>query len=156
MKKIFVDVQASFFRRRVWLLGVVGTVLATALFSWGISAYTEYRYQYILSQPEVLDAFFKNDEGVVRRVAAEYHLEYQRVSDGEVTFQSQGSLPAVTIVVAVTRPQKNVLTQDVAAALKSLRPRILIIERDIYLAFPLFSPEGQGSDGYVVYIPLFV
>lgn len=156
MKKIYVNVKASLGKRRVWLLGIVGALMMILFFSWSISLYAEYRYQYILFQPEVLDAFSKNDEMAMYRVSAQYHLEYQRITDGEVTSQSKKSLPSVTIVIAVARPQKNVLLRDVPNAFKNLRSRILFIERDIFLAFPLFLQEDRENDGYVIYLPLFV
>ena len=155
MKELFVSVKPVFCGRQVWLLGVAGALVALAVFSLCISSYAKYRYQYILSRPEVLDAFFNNDEAAIRQVAAEHRLAYQRVSGGEVAFQSRELLPAITLVATVIQPQRNVLMQDVPTALKGLQPRILFIQRDFFLAFPLFLPESSES-GYVIYLPLFV
>lgn len=155
MKELFASVKPILCRRRVWLLGVAGAFVMVMVFSSGVSSYAKHRYQHILSQPEVLDAFFKDDEAAIRRVAAEYRLAYQRVVRGEVAFQSRGFLPDITIVTAVIQPERDVLMQDVPTAMKSLKPHILFIQRDIFLAFPLFLPESSDG-GYVIYVPLFV
>lgn len=155
MREHCASVRSVFLRKGTWLFGAGGAFVLTVTFFSVVSSYTKYRYQYILSQPKVLEAFFNNDEAAIHSVAEEYRLAYQKVMKGEVTFQSQEFLPAVNVITAVIQPEKNVLTQDVPTAMKNLDPYILLIKGDIFLAFPLFSSESFEG-GYIIYLPLFV
>ena len=158
MRKLFMNAETGF-RHRVWLGGIIGVCViwtAGSILSANFSSYAEQRYRSILSQPAVLEAFAENDEALVQDVAHRYHLQYQRVTAGEVVFRSQEWLPEISLIIAVSRPQKNVLMQDVLVTLQSLKPRTLLIRGDIFLVFPIFLQAEQPGNGYVVYMPLFV
>lgn len=131
----------------VWVtVIVIGTVLlAGFVFDSKVSA----RYQGLVTNSDLVEAFEHNQDADVRSYAATNHLDYQLVVDRAVVSASSSDLPEPNFIRVTSAVSPTVIQRSASEELPSLRPYRLWLRGRYYIMFPIF--EDSGTSGYLVY-----
>gem|GEM_PF-4183007 len=108
------------------------------------------KYNSIIGNAQILEAFTANDEAQIKAVAQKFHLEYEKVENGAIVGASKADLPKPQVFMTQSKDAFSMNLEDLSAHLANLLPNEIFYNEETYIVFPL-PVHGQGDIFYLVF-----
>lgn len=107
-------------------------------------------YHTFINDPTFVEAFASDNKNGITALAQQHNLQYQRVTQGNLTQATHSNLPIPQLIAIKTAISPGVLPEMNVDLLNNLTPAYIWKKGALYAVIPVFPPNLDKT-GYIIY-----